>query len=75
MAYEKRLHMLLDKQNGGQPLTDAERHEAEGLVELADHETRSLSTPAIAATRFEHWRPRARSVAPAAISTVGIRQP
>ena len=33
---QERLHMLLDKQNRGQPLTDAERHEAEGLVDLAD---------------------------------------
>jgi len=28
--------LLLDKQDRGQPLTDAERHEAEGLVDLAD---------------------------------------
>ena len=33
---QERLHMLLDKQDGGQPLTDAERHEAQGLVDLAD---------------------------------------
>ena len=33
---QERLHMLLDKQDSGQPLTDAERHEAEGLVNLAD---------------------------------------
>ena len=33
---QERLHMLLDRQDGGQPLTDAERHEAEGLVDLAD---------------------------------------
>ena len=32
---QERLHMLLDKQDSGQPLTDAERHEAEGLVGLA----------------------------------------
>jgi hypothetical protein len=32
----ERLHMLLAKQDSGQPLTDAERHEAEGLVDLAD---------------------------------------
>jgi hypothetical protein len=33
---QERLHKLLDKQDSGQPLTDAERHEAEGLVDLAD---------------------------------------
>ncbi len=33
---QERLHTLLDKQDSGQPLTDAERHEAEGLVDLAD---------------------------------------
>ena len=33
---QERLHMLLDKQDGGQLLTDAERREAEGLVDLAD---------------------------------------
>ena len=33
---QERLHMLLGKQDGGRPLTDAERHEAEGLVDLAD---------------------------------------
>jgi hypothetical protein len=33
---QERLHMLLDKQDSGQPLTDAERHEAEGLVGLVD---------------------------------------
>ena len=33
---QERLHMLLDKQDSGQPLTDAERREAEGLVDLAD---------------------------------------
>ncbi len=33
---QERLHMLLDKQDGGQPLTNAERHEAEGIVDLAD---------------------------------------
>jgi hypothetical protein len=27
---------LLDKQNAGRPLTDSERREAEGLVNLAD---------------------------------------
>ena len=32
---QERLHMLLDKQDSGL-LTDAERHEAEGLVDLAD---------------------------------------
>lgn len=33
---EKRLHALLDKQDDGRPLTAAEKHEARGLVELAD---------------------------------------
>ncbi len=33
---EKRLHALLDKQDGGFPLTTAEKREAEGLVELAE---------------------------------------
>jgi hypothetical protein len=33
---QERLDALLDKHDSGQPLTDAERHEAEGLVDLAD---------------------------------------
>ena len=33
---QSRLTALLDRQDGGQPLTDAERAEAEGLVALAD---------------------------------------
>lgn len=33
---QERLKALLDKQDGGQPLTDPERREAEGLVDLAD---------------------------------------
>lgn len=33
---QERLHMLLDKQDSGQPLTDPERNEAEGIVDLAD---------------------------------------
>ena len=33
---QERLHTLLDKQDSGQPLTGTERHEAEGLVDLAD---------------------------------------
>jgi hypothetical protein len=33
---QERLNTLLDKQDGGQPLTDSERREAEGLVNLAD---------------------------------------
>ena len=32
----KRLRVLLDKQDGGRPLTAAERLEAEGLVDLAE---------------------------------------
>jgi hypothetical protein len=32
----KRLQNLLDKQDAGQPLTSAERSEAEGLVDLAE---------------------------------------
>lgn len=35
-AVEKRLRVLLDKQDQGQRLTAAERQEAEGLVDLAD---------------------------------------
>jgi hypothetical protein len=35
-AVEARLHALLDRQDQGQQLTDAERAEAEGLVNLAD---------------------------------------
>jgi hypothetical protein len=33
---DRRLHVLLDKQDLGEPLTDDERVEAEGLVDLAD---------------------------------------
>lgn len=33
---QTRLQALLDKQDRGQPLTDAERDEAEGLVNLAE---------------------------------------
>jgi hypothetical protein len=33
---QSRLTELLDRQDSGQPLTDAERREAEGLVDLAD---------------------------------------
>jgi hypothetical protein len=33
---QERLTTLLDKQDGGQPLIDSERREAEGLVNLAD---------------------------------------
>jgi len=33
---QQRLQALLDKQDQGQPLTDAEQREAEGLVNLAD---------------------------------------
>ncbi len=33
---EQRLHDLLDKQDGGQPLTENERREAEGLADLND---------------------------------------
>ena len=35
-AVEARLHALLDRQDQGQPLTDAERAETEGLVNLAE---------------------------------------
>ena len=34
-AVQARLQTLLDRQDAGQPLTAAERQEAEGLVELA----------------------------------------
>jgi hypothetical protein len=33
---QARLATLLDKQDGGQPLTDSEQREAVGLVDLAD---------------------------------------
>ncbi len=35
-AVEARLQALLDRQDAGGPLTDEERHEAEGLVNLAE---------------------------------------
>ncbi|MGG6268715.1 hypothetical protein ACQ4M3_20970 [Leptolyngbya sp. AN03gr2] len=35
-AVQKRLQYLLDRQDAGQELTQAERQEAEGLVELAE---------------------------------------
>jgi hypothetical protein len=35
-AVQQRLQALLDRQDAGPPLTDAERREAEGLVDLAD---------------------------------------
>lgn len=33
---DRRLHALLDKQDGGTPLTADERAEAEGIVDLAE---------------------------------------
>jgi hypothetical protein len=33
---DRRLHALLDKQDGGTPLTPDEQAEADGLVDLAD---------------------------------------
>lgn len=36
VAVAARLQALLDRQDGGQPLSPAERAEAEGLVELSD---------------------------------------
>lgn len=35
-AVQKRLQFLLDRQDAGKLLTDEERQEAEGLVELSD---------------------------------------
>ena len=35
-AVDARLHTLLERQDSGQPLTDQEREEAEGLVNLAE---------------------------------------
>lgn len=35
-AVEARLQTLLDQQDAGKPLLDAEREEAEGLVQLAE---------------------------------------
>lgn len=35
-AVQARLRLLLDRQDAGDPLTPAERREAEGLVDLAE---------------------------------------
>jgi len=35
-AVQERLQLLLDRQDSGESLTQAERQEAEGLVELAE---------------------------------------
>ncbi len=35
-ALDQRLHQLLDRQDRGEPLSDLERTEAEGLVDLAE---------------------------------------
>jgi hypothetical protein len=35
-AVDDRLQGLLDRQDSGEPLTDAERREAEGLVKMAE---------------------------------------
>lgn len=35
-AVQKRLQVLLDRQDRGMPLDDDERYEAEGLVEVAE---------------------------------------
>ena len=35
-AVAARLQTLLDRQDSGQPLTDSEREEAQGLVDLAE---------------------------------------
>jgi hypothetical protein len=49
---DRRLQALLDKQDGGAPLTSDEQAEAEGLVDLADlltllrlRSSKSLPTP------------------------------
>jgi hypothetical protein len=47
---QERLNILLDKQDGGQPLTDSEHREAEGLVSLAD----LLSLLRLRAERIRH---------------------
>ena len=36
VALQTRLHELLDRQDSGEPLSSAERNEAQGLVELAE---------------------------------------
>jgi hypothetical protein len=36
VALQRRLQDLLDRQDGGMPLTEAEKSEAEGLVDLSD---------------------------------------
>ena len=35
-AVQERLQALLDRQDDGEPLTDRERREAEGLVDIAE---------------------------------------
>jgi hypothetical protein len=50
VAVEARLTELLDRQDRGQPLTDAEREEAEGLVTLAE----TLSLLKLRAERMAH---------------------
>lgn len=35
-AVDQRLHQLLNKQDSGSPLTDDERAEAQGLVDMAE---------------------------------------
>jgi hypothetical protein len=45
-----RLHFLLDKQDGGQSLTSAEKREAEGLVDVAE----TLSLLRLRAGRLSH---------------------
>ena len=51
-AVQARLQFLLDCQDGGRALSQAERHEAEGLVELAEF----LSLLRLRATRVDQSR-------------------
>jgi hypothetical protein len=51
---DRRLQALLDKQDRGDPLTDDERAEAEGLVDLAD----LLTLLRLRASREEQPAPR-----------------
>jgi ribosome assembly protein YihI (activator of Der GTPase) len=51
-ALQARLQSLLDRQDAGETLSTAERHEAEGLVDLAEF----LSLLALRATRVSRDR-------------------
>jgi hypothetical protein len=52
-AVHARLHNLLDRQDAGEQLTPEERHEAEGLVEVAEF----LSLLRLRSKRTTHLSP------------------